>query len=632
MTPLTFDARDGLCDPRALMPSPTNRIITDASVADLVESIKQEGGIFTPLVVRPLPDKYRSHAQPGQEFEIVCGGRRHRAALLLGLEYVPIREARLDDKQTAALQAAENINRENFSPLEEAQALQHMVDAGMTKAEVAERIGKSTSHVYGKLNLLKLVPAAREALAAGILDESAAVPLSRLPACLQPEAVARITAFDPEREGERISTRRAIVMLQQDFTRNLKKAPWPRDMHFDAAGLRACDGCDSAHGDTCCNPICYDTKRAEYSAILLGISDDTPRVDIPKVSGTGPYNWTDYDAAGYRDSAATCPFSHGQTYAEWLKAHGETAPRVIHHDTIAGEARALISKADLTAAKARIDAKATTPQAKPEQPAQPAPKAEEVGQGKYDHIGEDDDYTRTQRAKEIILSTGRPNVLAVQHALRIGYGDTLKLFEILTKQGFLDKTTHGNSWAYTLAEQPQQPEPPAPFIGIDPAAPGGDTTAHIDITPEQHKNRPTSTFLQTLRNTCRRSPPMLIAWPLTRLIARFMAAHVQHGHIPESATEQDCIAAIVCYLTDAAAQAGEPELLNLAHALNINTDEIREACTQPDPTPHHAKFRHPEDPTLHWSGHGRKPQLVLDWISAGGDISDLKIEATEAGG
>lgn len=83
-------------------------------------------------------------------------------------------------------------------------------------------------------------------------------------------------------------------------------------------------------------------------------------------------------------------------------------------------------------------------------------------------------------------------------------------------------------------------------------------------------------YCAALRRACRTSPPMLIAWPLTRLIARLIASKVG-GHIPDDATEADCIAAIVAYLTDSAYQTHDngASLEELAEALNINHAEIR---------------------------------------------------------
>src|SRR5213593_1785523 len=91
-------------------------------------------GLLAPLVARHIAGRY----------ELIAGERRLRAALRAGLERVPVivREARAEDRLELAL--IENVQRENLTPLEEAEAYRHLIDErGLTQDELAERVGKS---------------------------------------------------------------------------------------------------------------------------------------------------------------------------------------------------------------------------------------------------------------------------------------------------------------------------------------------------------------------------------------------------------------------------------------------------------------------------------------------------------
>ena len=137
-------------------------------------------------------------------------------------------------------------------------------------------------------------------------------------------------------------------------------------------------------------------------------------------------------------------------------------------------------------------------------------------------------------------------------------------------------------------------------------------------------------YLTALRRACRSSAPMFFITPaLTRLIARWIASKVG-GHIPDDASEPDCISAIVAYLTDTATHQGEAALEELAQALNINPAEIREAHT---PAGHAVsspvRYRHPHIPGLTWTGKGKKPQWVTAWLADGNPLADLESHQEE---
>jgi ParB family chromosome partitioning protein len=128
----------------------------------LAESI-ESSGIVQPLLVRPLPDG---------SYELVAGERRWRAAQQAGLEKVPavVRDQAEADRLQAAL--IENMVREDLNPVEEARACAALVeDLGLTKEDLARRVGRSRPAVSNLIRLLELPDETLELLESGELSE-----------------------------------------------------------------------------------------------------------------------------------------------------------------------------------------------------------------------------------------------------------------------------------------------------------------------------------------------------------------------------------------------------------------------------------------------------------------------------
>ena len=140
---------------------PRTQFDTEA-LAALAASIESTG-VVQPLLVRPLPDG---------SYELVAGERRWRAAQQAGLEKVPA--VVRDQAQAERLQAAliENMVREDLNPIEEARACAALVEElGLTKEELARRVGRSRPAVSNLIRLLELPDETMEMLEAGELSE-----------------------------------------------------------------------------------------------------------------------------------------------------------------------------------------------------------------------------------------------------------------------------------------------------------------------------------------------------------------------------------------------------------------------------------------------------------------------------
>jgi ParB family chromosome partitioning protein len=168
-------------DPNPLQPR--TRIRPD-KLEELIASIR-ESGMVQPILVR----------RRGPRFEIVAGERRFRAAQALGMGTVPVTVREVPDDRLLELALVENLQREELTPLEEAQALYRLQDEfRLTQEEIAKRIGRERSTVANTLRLLKLPREARELLAEGKLDAGHARALLALDRVEEQLALARETS------------------------------------------------------------------------------------------------------------------------------------------------------------------------------------------------------------------------------------------------------------------------------------------------------------------------------------------------------------------------------------------------------------------------------------------------------
>jgi ParB family chromosome partitioning protein len=180
----------------AIRPSPfqPRRRFAEAELDGLVQSIREKG-VIQPLLVRPIDDSGEdSGEEAGAAFELVAGERRWRAAQRAGLHEVPVVIRPFGDSEVLEIALVENLQREDLTPLEEAEAYSRLMqEFGRSQAELAETIGKSRSHVANTLRLLALPPPVKHQLEEGALTAGHARALLAAPdpAALAGEVVRR---------------------------------------------------------------------------------------------------------------------------------------------------------------------------------------------------------------------------------------------------------------------------------------------------------------------------------------------------------------------------------------------------------------------------------------------------------
>lgn len=181
-------------------PEQPRRHFDAQGLAALAESIRLHG-LLQPIVVRRTSAGY----------EVIAGERRLRAATQVGLDEVPVVVRDADPQVRLELALIENIQREDLSPLEEAEAYRHLIDVyGLTQEEIARRVGKSRPAVANSLRLLTLPDAVKVQLESGELSAGhARAVLSVEGTAEQVEFARDITARKlPKSEAERLAASR----------------------------------------------------------------------------------------------------------------------------------------------------------------------------------------------------------------------------------------------------------------------------------------------------------------------------------------------------------------------------------------------------------------------------------------
>jgi ParB family chromosome partitioning protein len=145
-------------------PRQPRKYFDDQALEELRDSIS-EVGLLQPVVVRRLP------GEGAPQYELIMGERRLRASKEAGLTRIPAIVRSTDDDELLRDALLENLHRQELTPLEEAAAYKQLLDDfGATHGELAQRIGRSRSHITNTLRLLTLPPKVQTRVAAGVLS------------------------------------------------------------------------------------------------------------------------------------------------------------------------------------------------------------------------------------------------------------------------------------------------------------------------------------------------------------------------------------------------------------------------------------------------------------------------------
>ena len=179
------------------------------SLEELASSIRAQG-VMQPIVVRSIGSN---------KYEIVAGERRWRASQMAGLDKIPVIIKQVADEAAIAMALIENIQRENLNPIEEAMALQRLIEEfELTQQEAADAVGKSRTTVTNLLRLMSLNPNVRLLLEHGDLEMGHARALLSLSNEKQAEAAKIVT-------GKGLSVRQTEALVRRLQSQKGKSTP-----------------------------------------------------------------------------------------------------------------------------------------------------------------------------------------------------------------------------------------------------------------------------------------------------------------------------------------------------------------------------------------------------------------------
>lgn len=227
----------------------------EEALQDLADSIR-EHGILQPLTVRKLSSGY---------YQIIAGERRWRAARIAGLTQVPAIVIEADDRKMVELALIENLQREDLSPIEEAEGYKTLMDNyQLTQEEAAARVGKSRSAVANALRLLGLCTDVRKLLEDGKLSGGHARALLPLKADAQMQAAQIVIAHG-------LSVRQTEALVKKLFADKQEKTRSPEEILAESYGKIAAEELSGKLGRTC--RIISGKKKGRIELDYYGVDD-----------------------------------------------------------------------------------------------------------------------------------------------------------------------------------------------------------------------------------------------------------------------------------------------------------------------------------------------------------------------
>jgi len=291
-----------------------------------------EYGILEPLLVRE---------KENGRYEVVAGARRIRAAKMVKLAEVPVMIREFTDAEVFRVQLAENLDRADLTPLEEAEAFGKLRDEGNSVQEVARIVKRRTPEVAARLGLLTLPKKVKDALASGLLPVGHAELIGRIPdKKLQEDALAEILRDWSEHDESKkvvapLPLAAAKRLVEEQFMTSLDNAAFdPEDI--DLSPLGACSTCPHRSGNAtllfgdvkrknlCTNPADFRLKTEKHLQRLkeAGYAVLLRKEDVKRAF---PYADNPYHLSpDYIDLERTCPFDpKNRTYQSLLGRNGK---------------------------------------------------------------------------------------------------------------------------------------------------------------------------------------------------------------------------------------------------------------------------------------------------------------------
>lgn len=330
-------------------PSNPRRLYAEQPLNELAASIKAHD-VVQPILTRPHPTE-------AEVFEIVVGSRRFRGSKIAQRFDIPAVVRELTDEQVVAIQAIENIQREDVHPLEEASSYKMLVALGREVEEIATQLGKSATYIYQRMKLADLCPEAQKAYLTDKFTTAHAVQLARLPVSAQKELLELFEQYEP---GE-ITTANLQQEIEQQYYLDLHRAAFKKNDALLVPEAGPCTTCQKRTGfvpmlfpdikrkDTCTDRGCFQSKLAAHiQRVRTELAKDGATVPLLSILYS-PHAKPQYPEA----------LLHGK-WAEATKKCKHTLSGVIIDGHETGKVTACCLETSCSVHRAQVDAKTAT--------------------------------------------------------------------------------------------------------------------------------------------------------------------------------------------------------------------------------------------------------------------------------
>jgi ParB family chromosome partitioning protein len=271
-----------------LQESTTNprRRFDENALKELAASFQAQD-ILQPLLVR---------ASEGDNYEVVTGARRFRAAKLAALTEVPVRIVELSDAAVRESQLTENLLREDVHPYEEAIALQgllHLEGSPHDVASLASRLGKSPAYITTRIRLTELAPSIAEAFLGDKIGVGHALEIAKLPPAQQEKAfdAAFRTVWNGSKDTRVVLPLRDFTAwIEQNILLSLDSVPFDKSDAMLAPEAGSCAECPKRTGfntllfgemsqrDRCSDAACFNDKLSRFVEKRIALNPELVQI------------------------------------------------------------------------------------------------------------------------------------------------------------------------------------------------------------------------------------------------------------------------------------------------------------------------------------------------------------------
>jgi len=239
----------------------------EESIRELSESIAKNG-LINPVTLR--------NAENEDTYELIAGERRLRAYKLLGLEEIEARVVDVSDEEAEQIMLAENLERQDLNPYEEAKYLEKLVDRDGIE-EVSNSVSRTRKYINSRLNLLSLCQTAVNLLVIKVINIGHALQLSKLNEEDQKNILGKLVHQGEKKQYVRMSPLQLKNHILTNYTNQLGSTNWDKtDPELNSSTLVPCTTCPERSGynkrlffdisqeDICYNRSCFKTKSHQH--------------------------------------------------------------------------------------------------------------------------------------------------------------------------------------------------------------------------------------------------------------------------------------------------------------------------------------------------------------------------------